>query len=210
MVQHRDWQEEERMQDRLYPDLQDLLNDVFANQSQPAGNNRQRRIDDLMSWMFGQYQPGQPASPDQNPQPSAPPPEPRHAAQSPPQQEHRDCHCNRRNTASSPFPFEELKELVALFMKNCGIAASKFAKFVGIFLLAMIMPKPILALAIGMTIASSMNLPFRPLFATGVFWLVLMSLGEILLPILGGFVFLRCCVMGKPFFGDGICNGRCC
>ena len=78
-------------------------------------------------------------------------------------------------------------------------AARGFGRLVFFAILLTILPSPLVALGVGAAIGRSMGLPVRAVVSSGLFWILLMSMGDILLPLLAGFVFLRCCLMGRPF-----------
>jgi len=260
-----DWEQEARLQDRLYPDLQGLLDNMFVNREAAAAageaaaagtaiggrqNGLQQLEDLIFNRIFGteqhphqQQQQQQQQQPQQQQQqqagPSAPPmEEPQSggeqnaeqdtAATSPPPpptenrpsqgiprscQQCTGCNCNnsrgrgeslfgrtaRRRWSCNGIP-EEMRNFGMSFVRNGCEAVRGFGRMLGLLVLLMILPRPLLALGIGYTIARSMpSLPVRPVMISGIFWIGLMSLGDILMPLLAGFVVLRCCIMNRPF-----------
>ena len=197
------------MQERIYPDINQLFGAFVPPPMEPGDNQDPRQgfnwsqFEDLVEQALGAGAR----------RPSAPQQEPDQNSGDVPSKEdestgHRDnvrtpncCHCRRgsdcRRGPSSTIP-DEVYRMGQRAGRSMLDAAKGLARVFFMVILLTVLPRPLLALGVGATVGRSMGIPAKAVLASGLFWIVLMTMSDILFPLMAGMVFLRCCVMNTP------------
>jgi hypothetical protein len=212
------WQQDAQAQERLYPNLDQILNNLLPeNQSQFLRN--------FFAGNDAQTGPSAPPEPNQNPSAPPPPPPPQeNQGNRNPQSDNQQWNqnqnqwnwqnwnqwnhpCDYSNMQSQPRTRsnsngnENTNDLRLLFQHIGQRFAMNFVKslgFLAMLLPILMAPKFLLVLGIFSSILKSFGIPIAPLVLIGISWEILTALDPILITVLAFWTIYKTWICGKP------------
>jgi len=199
---NNNWQEHAQTQERLYPNLEQMLNNLLSE-------NQSEFLRNFFAGNRDTNGPSAPPPPPPNANPTAPPPEENQGWNRDRTQDQwnwrqwNQPHPDYSNMQSQPRPrYNGYQDDLGIFFQQIGQRITmNFVKslgFLAMMLPVLMAPKFLLVLGIFASILKSLGIPMTPLVLAGISWEILTAMDPILITLLAFWTIWKTWICKKP------------